>query len=619
MMSSPSLCANAMPIAASESVPRVEQAWRVVEESLAAVALVAMMLLPLAEIVVRAAFVTGIPGAGPLVQHLTLWVGFIGASLAARDDRLLAIATGTLLPVAARPFTALMVAVVGVGVTTALCWGAVALVRTQHDMGSVIALQMPVWALQLVMPVALATIAGRLAWHASPRWEGRAIAALGIPLCTLLVWRPELLAGGAAWMALAVIIAAGLLGAPIFVVLGGAAVVLFLGSGSAPVAVLIESYALSVSPTLAAIPLFTLAGFVLAESKASDRLLRLFQAWFGWIPGGTAVVCALVCSFFTVFTGGSGVTILALGGLLFPALLRDGYRGRFALGLLTASGSLGLLLPPAMPLIVYAVIAMIPIEDLFLGGLLPGLLLTTLVGAWGLREGIVSRTPRRPFRAGEALAALWAAKWEAAMPAIVLTAIFSGWATPIEAAALAAFYALMTQAGIHRELSITRDLRRVLSNCVAVVGGVLIILTVAVGLTSYLITADVPGQLLHWTQMHIGSKVMFLLALNGFLLIVGCLMDIFSATVVIVPLLVPLGAAYGVDPVHLAIIFIANLELGYLTPPVGLNLFLASYRFDRPLVEVFRAAVPFLIILGIGVLLITYVPWLTTGLLALRR
>jgi tripartite ATP-independent transporter DctM subunit len=323
----------------------------------------------------------------------------------------------------------------------------------------------------------------------------------------------------------------------------------------------------------------------------------------------------VLCSFFTVFTGGSGVTILALGGLLFPALVRDGYRDRFALGLLTASGSLGLLLPPALPLIVYAVIAMIPVEDLFRAGLIPGLLLTTALAGWGIREGAARGASRTPFRFAEARAALWAAKWEALMPVVALTAIFSGWATPIESAALTAFYAVATQAGVHHELSFNGDLRRVLCNCAALVGGVLIILAVAVGLTSYMITADVPGQLLQWTQQHIGSRTMFLLALNGFLLVVGCLMDIFSATIVVVPLIVPLGIAYGVDPVHLGIIFIANLELGYLTPPVGLNLFLASYRFKRPLLEVYRASLPALLILGVGVLLITYFPWLTLGIL----
>jgi tripartite ATP-independent transporter DctM subunit len=398
-------------------------------------------------------------------------------------------------------------------------------------------------------------------------------------------------------------------------VLGGAAVLLFLATGTPPVAVLIETYSLTVSPTLPAIPLFTLAGFVLAEGNASQRLLRLFRAWFGWLPGGTAVVVAVLCSFFTVFTGGSGVTILALGGLLFPALLRDGYEDRFSLGLLTASGSLGLLFPPALPLIIYAVVAQQPVENLFRGGILPGLLLTTMVAAWGIREGLVRGARQTPFRLREALAALSAAKWEALMPVVVVGAIFSGWATPIEAAAVTAFYALVTQVGIHREIPVGDAFRRMLCRCAAVVGGVLIILGVAVGLTNYMITADIPGQMVLWTGQHIHSRFLFLLALNGFLLIVGCLMDIFSATIVVVPLIVPLGTLFEIDPVHLGIIFIANLELGYLTPPVGLNLFLASYRFERPLVEVFRAAVPMLIILGIGVLLITYVPWLTTCLL----
>jgi tripartite ATP-independent transporter DctM subunit len=496
-----------------------------------------------------------------------------------------------------------------------LFWGALQLVVTQQRMGSEIALHLPVWIVQLVLPAAFATIAVRLIRRSSSSPVRRWIAAGGVVIAIALLLNPGALAGPGRWIALSLVIVAGLAGAPIFAVLGGAAVLLFLGAGLPPVAVLIETYSLTVSPTLPAIPLFTLAGFLLAEGHASSRLLRVFRAWFGWIPGGTAVACAVLCSFFTVFTGGSGVTILALGGLLFPALLRDGYRDRFALGLLTASGSLGLLLPPALPLIVYAVIAMIPVEDLFRGGLLPGLLLTTAIAAWGIREGAIRGALRTPFRIGEARAALWAAKWEAMMPVVALAAIFGGWATPIEAAALTACYALVTQVGVHRELSMNGDLRRVLSNCATLVGGVLIVLAVAVGLTNYLITADVPGQLLEWTRQHIGSRTMFLLALNGFLLVVGCLMDIFSATIVVVPLIVPLGAAFGVDPVHLGIIFIANLELGYLTPPVGLNLFLASYRFERPLLDVFRAVLPMLIILGIGVLLITYVPWLTTCLL----
>ncbi len=373
------------------------------------------------------------------------------------------------------------------------------------------------------------------------------------------------------------------------------------------------------SPTLPAIPLFTLAGFILAEGQASARLLRVFRAWFGWIPGGTAVVCAILCTFFTAFTGGSGVTILAVGGVLFPALLKEGYRDKFALGLLTTSGSLGLLLPPSLPLILYAVVAQIPIEDLFIGGLLPGILLTAMIAAWGVREGMKFATTRYPFRASEARAALWAAKWELAMPAVVLVAMFSGLATAVEAAALTACYALIIQAVIHRDLSVRRDLLRVFVECVLVIGGVLVILGVAVGLTNYLVGVQLPAKLVSWVQAHIESRLAFLLALNVFLLVVGWLMEIFAAIVVVVPLIVPLGAAFGIHPVHLGIIFVANLELGFLTPLVGLNIFLASYRFKRPVLEVCRATLPFMAILAIGVLVITYVPWLTTGLLEIIR
>ena len=396
-------------------------------------------------------------------------------------------------------------------------------------------------------------------------------------------------------------------------ILGGVAAWLDLVGDVPPAAILVETYALSVSPTLPAIPLFTLAGLALAEGRSSERLLRVFRACFGWLPGGTAVVCAFLCSFFTVFTGGSGVTILALGGLLLPALLRDGYRERFSLGLLTASGSLGLLLPPALPLIVYGVVAQVPIEDLFLGGVLPGLLMTSLIAAWGVREGLRNRTPRAPFVAREAARALWDAKWELLLPAVVLGALLGGFATPVESAALAALYALVVQGLVHRDLG-PRDLVRVLAQCVVLVGSVLVILCVAVGLTGWMVDAQVPARLLEWTRAHVDSRWVFLLGLNGFLLVVGCLMDIFSATVVVVPLVVPIAAAYGVDPIHLGILFIANLELGYLTPPVGLNLFLASQRFERPLLTVARAALPMLAILALGVLLITYVPWLTTAL-----
>jgi tripartite ATP-independent transporter DctM subunit len=336
------------------------------------------------------------------------------------------------------------------------------------------------------------------------------------------------------------------------------------------------------------------------------------------MPGGTAVAAVTLCAFFTLFTGGSGVTILALGGLLLPALLKEGYRERFAIGLLTASGSLGLLFPLSVPLILYAIVAQkAAIEDLFIGGILPGFFMLALLGALGVREAVVSKAVRTPFRAGEAVGALWGAKWELMLPVVVLSALLTGYATTSESAAIAALYALIVQRFVHRDLPSTAAVVRVSGDCVGLVGGVLVILAVAVGLTNYLVNAQVPTLLIEWTQAHIQSKVLFLLALNVFLLLVGTVMDIFSAIIVVVPLLLPLADLYGISYVHLGIIFVANLELGYLHPPLGLNLLLASYRFKKPVLEVTWATLPMLGVLAAGVLLITYVPWLTEGLLHL--
>ena len=586
------------------------------ENLIASLALAAMMVLPLAEMGLRRAFGVGIPASGPLVQHLTLWVGLLGAAVAARERKLLALATASFLPEG--PFRAAahtLVSAVSALLVTLLTWGAVVLVLNEREAGTSIGAGIPVWVMQLALPVAFGLITGRLVCQAGASWRQRLLAGAGPALAAYLLRFPAALENQPVWPWLTGVALAAVGGAPIAALLGGAAALLFMSDGVTPAAVLVETYALNTSPTLPAIPLFTLAGFMLAEGRAPERLLRVFRAWFGWIPGGTAVVCTVLCSFFTVLTGGSGVTILALGGLLFPALVKEGYGERFSLGLLTASGSLGLLLPPALPLILYGVVAQLPIEDLFIGGILPGLLLTTFMAAWSMRRGLVAGVPRVPFRVSEALAATWESKWELAMPAIVMGALFSGTATAIEASALTACYALVVQTAVHRDMVITRDLPRVFVECVSAIGGVLVILGVAVGLTSYLVTAQVPAHLLEWTSSHIHSRTAFLLGLNLFLLAVGCLMDIFSATVVVAPLLLPLGAAYGVHPVHLGIIFIANLELGYLTPPVGLNLFLASYRFKKPMLEVCRASLPMLAILGLGVLVITYVPWLTLGLL----
>jgi tripartite ATP-independent transporter DctM subunit len=400
----------------------------------------------------------------------------------------------------------------------------------------------------------------------------------------------------------------------VFTALGGAALILFWGEGVPIASIPVETYRLTVSPTLPTIPLFTLAGYFFAEGGASKRLVRVFQALAGWVRGGPAIATALVCAFFTSFTGASGVTILALGGLLMPVLRYAGYSERSSLGLLTACGSLGLLFPPSLPVILYGIVSHTPIDRLFLGGFLPGILMLLIVAWWGAREGARSGVAPSKFDAGEARRAIWEAKWELLLPLIVLIGLYGGFATLVEAAALTALYAFIVETFVYRDLTVGRDAPRVMSECGILVGGVLLILGVALGLTNYLIDAQVPARGVAWVTSTISSPLVFLFLLNLFLLVVGCLMDIFSAIVVVVPLIAPMGEAFGINPVHLGIIFLANMELGYLTPPVGMNLFLASYRFEKPLMEICRAVVPWLLILLGGVLIITYVPFLTTAL-----
>jgi tripartite ATP-independent transporter DctM subunit len=588
-----------------------------VEDAVTVIALAAMVLIPLVEIALRRATGFGIPGSIPFVQHLTLWVGLLGGAIAAREDRLLALATGTFLP-EGRPRTIARVVahVVASFVAAILAAGAFELVKVEREAGSVIAASVPVWVGQLILPIAFAVIAVRLAWRAGAGWLPRLLGFAAIALAIWMAQVPDWATQMPSWPGLAIILVAAALGSPIFALLGGAAAMLFLSEAISPAVVLVETYQLSVNPTLPTLPLFTLTGYLLAEGRASERILRVFRAFFGWLPGGTAIVCAAASAFFTAFTGGSGVTILALGGLLLPALLKDGYKEKFSLGLLTGSGSLGLLLPPSLPLILYGIVASIPIENLFVGGIVPGMLLVGLVSAWGFREGLKVGTGKGRFELREALASLWEARYELFLPVLILGAIFGGYATIVEASALAALYACLTQALAHRDFGGAKLFHTIRESAVTI-GGVLVILGVAVGFSNYLIDANVPTRLLEWTQQYIHSPLVFLLGLNLFLLVVGCLMDIYSATFVVVPLIVPIGQAFGIDPVHLGIIFVANLELGYLTPPVGLNLFLSSYRFKKPLMEVVAASLPMLAILAVGLALITYVPWLTTGLVRL--
>jgi tripartite ATP-independent transporter DctM subunit len=409
-----------------------------------------------------------------------------------------------------------------------------------------------------------------------------------------------------------------LFGLPLFLVLAALALALFASAEIPGSAVIIEMLRLASSPILVAIPLFTFAGTVFAEGGAPRRMVAVTRELLGWMPGGLALVALVACAIFTAFTGASGVTIVAIGALLLPALLEDGYPERFSLGLLTTSGSLGLLFPPSLPLIIFAYVAGVAVEDLFLAGIVPGILLILLLGAFAARRSLASQTIRRRPRLRPALAALQEAAWEIPLPFLVLGGIYSGGFTVTEAASITAVYALVTQVFIYRDVKLTA-LPRIMGHSMVLVAGILVIMASAFGLTNYLIDAEVPVRLFEWMQGTFASKWTFLIALNIFLLIVGCLMDIFSALIVVVPLIVPIAEAYGVNLLHLGIIFLTNLEIGYATPPVGLNLFVSSFRFNRSIVDLTRACLPWLVVLLLALALITYIPWLSLALGELVR
>ncbi len=403
------------------------------------------------------------------------------------------------------------------------------------------------------------------------------------------------------------------IGLPIFVMLGGIALVLFYGDGVPTAAIPVEIYRLVVSPSIPAIPLFTLTGFVLASGNAAQRLVRLFDALFGWLPGGTVVAATLVCAFFSAFTGASGVTILALGGLLLPALRASGARESFSVGLITTTGSIGLLFPPSLAVILYGVVAQVPIPDLFRAGALPGVLLVAAISLYSVAASRGRSVSAGTFDARAARRALWECRYELMLPVVVLIALFGGFATLIEAAAISAFYVIVIEVFVRRDVSLRADLQRELVRCATLLGGVFAIIGVAMGLTNFLVDAMIPMKLVAWVGAHVESRIVFLLMLNALLLIVGCLMDIFSAIIVVLPLIIPASRLFGIDPLHLGVIFLLNLEIGYLTPPVGMNLFLASYRLDKPIIEIYRSVVPFLAVLVAVLLIVTFVPALVIG------
>lgn len=596
------------------------------ENGLLVAALALMMVLPLAEALCRV-FGMGISGAQPIVQHLTLVIGMLGGAIAARESRLLSISSFTsFLSEPIRVWTSFIAGSFACFITCVLTVASYEFVMSERMGADILAYNIPKWWVQLIMPLGFGLIALRIWWHSGKDWKMRLASLL---LASALVWifyKPCCDPAGLFWPFLLVLLVCTVLGAPLYVTLGGAAIMLFWCEGSTVDALPIDQYGQVTHPTLPTLPLFTLAGYFLAEGGASQRLIRVFSALVGSIRGGTVVMTFIVCAFFTTFTGASGVTILAMGGLLLPVLLASGYKEKNSLGIITSAGALGLLFPPSLPLILYAIIANnVSIQEMFLGGLIPGLLMLVMMTALGIFQGPKISPNRSPFSFKEASQALWQAKWELAVPVVAVWALFSGVFTYVEAASLTALYAFFVETVIYRDLKFVktapekRNVPQTICECGLLIGGVLLILGVALGFTNYLVFAEVPTQAAEWVTAHISSPWVFLLCLNLALLIVGCLMDVYSAIVVVVPLITPLGLAFGINPVHLGIIFLANLELGFLTPPVGMNLFLSSYRFGKPMTLIMKAVIPMLLAAGVTVLLITYIPCLTTWLPSLMN
>jgi tripartite ATP-independent transporter DctM subunit len=525
-------------IALRETSARVGKRLADIENVFLALVLAAMVVLPLAEVVLRL-FSTGIESVTTVVQHLTLAVASIGAAIAARENQLLSFSAAQILSGRAAAIARLVSHGISAIVCAFLFIASVRFLDVEISAGSILAYGIPTWVFELVQPLGFGLITIRLLRHAAAGVTGVAIVALGAGVVVAAAATLPLEPASLVMPALATLLAATLLGAPIFVAVGGAALILLWGEEVPLASLAVDHYALVVNPSLPTIPLFTMAGFFLAESGAPRRLLAVFDAVFGRLRGSAAIVTVLAATFFTCFTGASGVTILALGGLTMPLLLRSGYRDGPALGLITGGGSAGVLLMPALPLILYAIVARIELQEIFLAGVLPAVLMMALVAVWGVLQQ-PARSHSVPFDRRRARAALWEAKWELILPLVPIGALFSGFGTPVESAALTALYAFVITTCVHRDLKLTSDVTRVMTECGLLVGGILLILGVALGLTNYLVDAQLTTRLITLVTDSIENPWVFLLALNGVLLVVGCFMDIFSAIVVLVPLSVPL-------------------------------------------------------------------------------
>ncbi len=549
-----------------------------------------------------------------LIRHLTLLVGMLGGMAAAREGRLLSMGTFLhLVPARWQSTVQAFTGVVAATVCAILTLAAWQFVSQEAASSSTLAFGIPRIAMQAVMPAGFAFITIRLASHAAAGNLARAMILLIAIAAAAWVAQHEAGLPAIRTPALIALGVAILFGAPLFAGLAGIALIFFISVGDPVASVPLDHYDQVVNPLLATLPLFTLAGYVVTSTGAAKRLVRLLWAWTGPLRGGPAVVTVLACAFFTAFTGGSGITILALGGLLMPILMASRYDDRMALGLVTGAGSLGVLFAPCLPLILYSIVAQVSIEEMFLGGALPGLLMVLLACAWGIARSPGKRVRPR-FRWRRVVVSTWRAKWDLLLPVVPIVLIFGGFVLPVTAAAITAAYAILVAAIVNRDLPRGERLVEVFAECGLLVGGVLLILGTAMGLTNLLITEHVPDRLTVWMDSAIDSPWIFLLILNLVMIVLGCVIEIFSAIIVVAPLVVPVANAFGVDPVHLGVIMLASLELGYLMPPIGLNLLMSASRFRRPMLEVASATLPMLAVLAAGVVLITLIPQLSLWL-----
>ena len=617
-----------------------KQWYHHIEDKIAGIVFLILAALPTIEIIIRLFWHSGLKGSEAYTRNAVVWTAFLAGMITSREESHLSLTSGkNFLAGRIGAFFHGLVKFLSTGICIGLAVSSLSFLFIGFDPEQAIGF-LPVRFVIAIMPMGFLFMAIRFLYVKGHRGTSMlvvlsavffglflAIPAVGNMSYSMMPEPPLFLDTlttfyygffyYAAIPLILLLIFSAFVGTPIFILLGGVAYCLFSRDWGSLEVLPNEAYNLLTGSSVPAIPLFTLTGFILSESKAGERLVRFFQSFLGGLPGGMAIMAVLVSAFFTTFTGASGVTILALGGLLFFMLTKNGeYKEGFSQGILTSSGSIGLLFPPSLPIIMYGVTAQISIRDMFLGGIIPGIILVTAVSAMGVVAAVRSgKTQEFSFDLKEFTVSFRAASGELLLPVIILVGYFGGVTTLVETGAVAAIYSILLQGVIHKDFDL-KSLFRAMDKSLPIIGGVLMILATAKGLSYYLVDAEVPMMLTAFVEQHIHSRIVFLIMLNLILLITGCLMDIYSAILVVGPLVIPLGELFQIHPVQLGIIFLANLQLGYLTPPVGMNLFLASYRFETALVAIYKRVVPFLLVLLVMVLLITYVPWFSLALLS---